>query len=244
MFPQGVSWFCRSSIPLLEPVFWGTFSVCGPLFAFFCTRWVVLCYWSSIPNIPSPAKSKRPRNCSEQAKFFVIPRTQDTVWGCDPHQPKAVTQLFRMINRPKNKPASLLCNSFKQVAQYGYIDDQSYRAAKRALPGPYTLILKASKLVARSLHGKQKEVGIRYPDHSVVLALIEALQSPLLNVSARDPNENYLDDPREIEQIWGRHLAAVIDCDLLPESPSTMIDLTQDFPEVLRVGQGDPDAFL
>lgn len=193
---------------------------------------------------PQPHKIAKAVDLLRAGELLCYPTDTGYGIGCDPHQPKAVERLFRLYNRPKNKRASLLCNDFKQISKYAYVDDQTFRAAKRALPGPYTLILKATKMVSKALHGKRKEVGIRVPDHPVVLALVDAFGAPILNVTARDFSKNYLDDPYDIEDILGAHLGAVIDCEILPEAPSTVVDFTQPEPEVLRVGQGDPDAFL
>ncbi len=193
---------------------------------------------------PQPRKIAKAAELIRAGEILCYPTDTGYGLGCDPHQLKTVEKLFRMGNRSKEKPASLLCSNFKQIAQYAYIDDTSFRVAKRVLPGPYTLILKATKVVARRLHGKRKEVGIRYPNHPVVLALIEELGTPILNITARAPDGHYLDDPHEIDRIWGKQLGAVIGGDLLPKSPSTVIDLTGDEPEILRVGQGDPDVFF
>jgi len=130
------------------------------------------------------------------------------------------------------------------VAPYAHISDAAYRTARRALPGPYTLILKATKQVPRPLRGKRKEVGIRVPDHQVVLQLVETLGLPLLNVTVHDTFGEYIDDPHEIDRMWGKQLGAVIDAELLPEAPSTVIDFTGRYPELLREGEGDPDLFF
>ena len=82
------------------------------------------------------------------------------------------------------------------------------------------------------------------PDHPVVIALLEHLGMPLLNVTARDSLGSYLGDPHDIERMLGKQLGAVIDGGIIPENPSTVIDMTSENAEVLRVGQGDPDAFL
>jgi tRNA threonylcarbamoyl adenosine modification protein (Sua5/YciO/YrdC/YwlC family) len=152
--------------------------------------------------------------------------------------------MFKLLNRSKKKPAALLCSDFKQVSEYCYFSDWAFRIAKRIFPGPYTLILKATKQVPRPLQSKRKEVGIRVPNHNVVLQLIEMLETPLLNLTVHDSEGNYFDDPHEIEDTWGKHLGAVVDGDLIPEMPSTVVDMTGDAPEILRIGHGDPDIFM
>lgn len=193
---------------------------------------------------PQPHKIAKAAELIRKGEILCYPTDTGYGLGCDPHQLKSVERLFRMRNRPKKKPASLLFADFKQLAQYAHIGNQGFRAAKHALPGPYTLILQAGKQVARKLHGKRREVGARMPDHPVVIALLEHLGMPLLNVTARDSLGSYLGDPHDIERMLGKQLGAVIDGGIIPENPSTVIDMTSETAEVLRVGQGDPDAFL
>jgi len=193
---------------------------------------------------PQPRKIQKVADLIRQGNLICYPTDTGYGIGCDPFQRKTVEKLFRLSGRPKNKPASLLVANFKQMAQYGYINDRAYRVAKRVIPGPYTLILKATKQVPRPLHGKRREVGVRVPDHPVILALLEELEEPLLNVTASNFDREYLDDPHEIDDIWGKQLGAVIDSGIIQENPSTVIDFSSGEPEVLRVGQGDPDVFL
>jgi tRNA threonylcarbamoyl adenosine modification protein (Sua5/YciO/YrdC/YwlC family) len=164
--------------------------------------------------------------------------------GCDMYQRKTVERLFRLTNRPKNKPASLLCKDFKQVSQFGYINNVYFRIARRIFPGPYTLVLEATKEVPRHLHGKRREVGIRVPSNPVIMGILEEMENPIMNVAARTFEGEYIDDPHVIEHVWRNELGAVIDCDLLQEDPSTVVDLTGDVAEILREGQGDPNVFL
>ena len=196
------------------------------------------------PNHPQPRKLQKAIDLLKAGQIIVYPTDTGYGMGCDPFQIKTVERMFKLLNRPKSKPAALLCSSFKQVAQYCVISDSAYRVARRIFPGPYTLILKATKQVPRPLQGKRKQVGIRVPDHNVILRLLEMLESPLLNLSVVDSEGNYFDDPIEIDKTWGKHLGAVIDADLIPENPSTVVDWTGQEAEILRVGQGDPEIFL
>lgn len=196
------------------------------------------------PEHPEPRKIEHAASLIRDGHILAYPTDTGYGFGCDPFQRKAVERMFWMLSLPDNKLASFLCADFKQLAQYGYISDHVYRVARRIFPGPYTLILEATKEIPKTLRGKRKEVGIRVPNHPIPLALITALEVPLLNVSARDLQGDYLDDPHQIDEIYRKQLGAVIDGDLLPENPSTVIDLTGDSPQVIRVGQGDPDVFV
>lgn len=192
---------------------------------------------------PQPRKIRRAADILRSRGLLSYPT--DTIYGigCDPFERKAVEALFAMRNRPNWKPASLLCSDLKMMARYAIMTDEAHRAIRRVIPGPYTFIFRATPDVPRSLTGKRKQVGIRVPDNNIVLSLIEELGAPILNVSARDREGVYLEDPRETERIWGRSLGAVIDGELLPPRESTVIDLTDRHPEVLREGLGDPSLF-
>ena len=114
---------------------------------------------------------------------------------------------------------------------------------KRVLPGPYTFILKATKLVPKIAQTKQKTVGIRIPDNKICLALVKELGHPIINTSVNKPDEGLYNDPAEIEDRFGKHLDLVIDGGVIVADHSSIIDLTGDFPKVIRVGKGDVSLF-
>jgi tRNA threonylcarbamoyl adenosine modification protein (Sua5/YciO/YrdC/YwlC family) len=196
------------------------------------------------PQHPQPRKIEKVIEIVSKGDIIAYPTDTGYGIGCDPFNRKTVERLFRLLSIPENKLASLLCADFKQLARYGYIGDMAYRVARRIFPGPYTLILQATKEVPRPLHGKRKEVGIRVPDHPITLAILQLLGGPILNLTARDLEGCYIDDPLEIERIYRHQIGAIIDGDLIPENPSTVVDLTGPEPDIIRVGQGSPDIFL
>ncbi|MEM1008990.1 MAG: L-threonylcarbamoyladenylate synthase [Myxococcota bacterium] len=196
------------------------------------------------PEYPQPRKLEQVVDFIRRGEVVAYPTDTGYALGCDMNQRKAVEHLFRFTQRPKNKPGTLLSANFKQVSQFCYISDHAYRVVRRVLPGPYTLILEATKAVPRHLRGKRKEVGIRIPDNPVALALLEQWGSPFLNVTAYNFSEQYLDDPLDIERFYGKQLGCIVDVDLVTEKPSTIVDLTQNPPEVLREGTGDPEVFF
>ncbi|MGK5089658.1 L-threonylcarbamoyladenylate synthase [Bdellovibrionota bacterium FG-2] len=196
------------------------------------------------PDYPNLKKVANAARFLKQGGMLAYPTDTTYGIGVDPFQPKAVSLLFTQTRRPPGKPASLLCSDITMVSQYAVISDRIFRAMKRALPGPFTFILPALKSVPRGLHGKRREVGIRVPAHPIVQELIKALGSPILNVSARNLDDHYTGDAREIEDVWGYKLDAVIDCGDLEPSESTVLDLVDDQPLVVREGLGDPALFL
>jgi tRNA threonylcarbamoyl adenosine modification protein (Sua5/YciO/YrdC/YwlC family) len=114
---------------------------------------------------------------------------------------------------------------------------------KRLLPGSYTFILKATKLVPKIAQTKQKTVGIRIPDNKICLALVKELGHPIISTSVSKPNEGLYNDPAEIEERFGKQLDLVIDGGVIVAKHSSIIDLTDDFPKVIRVGKGDVSLY-
>lgn len=141
---------------------------------------------------------------------------------------------------------TLVCKDFSQLGQFVHVDNTIFRAVKSATPGPYTFILPATREVPRRLlHDKKKTVGVRIPDSKVVSALLAALGEPILSTTLILPGSSEaMTAAWEIaEQLDGR-IEAVIESgeDVIPE-PTTVIDFSDGFAEVLRVGAGDPGPF-
>ncbi len=115
---------------------------------------------------------------------------------------------------------------------------------KRLLPGPYTFVLSGSKLVPKIMVTRQKTVGIRVPTHPICKLLIETLGNPIINTSVLlDEEENSLSEPFQIEEYLTNRVDIIIDGGRIFPDPSSIIDLTGDFPVVLREGKGDVTPF-
>jgi tRNA threonylcarbamoyl adenosine modification protein (Sua5/YciO/YrdC/YwlC family) len=114
---------------------------------------------------------------------------------------------------------------------------------KRLLPGPYTFILEASKMVPKLLQSKRQTTGIRVPDSRICLALVAELGHPIISTSAAVADEEILSDPSEIEKKFGRAVDMVIDGGIFPPELSSVVSLVDDVPEVIRTGKGDVSEF-
>jgi tRNA threonylcarbamoyl adenosine modification protein (Sua5/YciO/YrdC/YwlC family) len=115
---------------------------------------------------------------------------------------------------------------------------------KRLLPGAYTFVLKATKLVPKIAMTKQNTVGIRIPDNKICLALVKELGHPIISTSVYKPDEGLYNDPAGIEERFGKQVDLVIDGGMIVAEHSSMIDLTDDSPRVIRKGKGDISFFL
>lgn len=175
----------------------------------------------------------------------VICYPTDTVYGigCDIFNQKAVKRIFQIKRRPKQKPFSFMCSSLKNVSVYGYVSNTAYRIMKKHLPGHYTFVLPATKLVPKIMITKQKTVGIRVPANNICLALVEKLGNPILTTSAILDNDLPLAEAYEFEEHLGNMVDLVIDGGSVYPNPSTVVSLIGDFPEILREGKGDISQF-
>jgi tRNA threonylcarbamoyl adenosine modification protein (Sua5/YciO/YrdC/YwlC family) len=122
------------------------------------------------------------------------------------------------------------------------VDNRQFRLLKLGTPGPFTFILEATKEVPRRVsHPSRRTIGLRVPDHRVTQALLEQLGQPLLATTLIAPGQTEpMNDAQEIRAHFQKQLQAVVDASACPMEPTTVIDLTQPEPVILRVGRGDP----
>ena len=142
----------------------------------------------------------------------VICYPTDTVYGigCDIFNQKAIKKIFQIKKRPLHKPFSFMCSSLKNVSDYGHVSNLAYRIMRKALPGPFTFVLPAAKIVPKIMITKQKTVGIRVPQNNICLELIEALGNPILTTSAILDNEAPpLSEAYEFEELLGNMIDLV-----------------------------------
>jgi tRNA threonylcarbamoyl adenosine modification protein (Sua5/YciO/YrdC/YwlC family) len=172
----------------------------------------------------------------------VIVYPTGTVYGlgCDIHQKKAVQRIYQIRQLKKDHPLSFMCPDLSKIARYAHVDDFAYRIMKRLVPGPYTFVLRATREVPKLLVRKQKTVGIRVPDDTIALALLNELGSPIVSTSAIIDGEA-LNDPDELHARFP-HVDAFVDGGWGGIEPSAVSDLTGDEAVVLREGAGPVDV--
>lgn len=196
------------------------------------------------PKNPQPRLIRKVIEVLEKGGLIGYPT--DTIYGigCDLFQPEAIRRIYQLKKVEPKKPLSFICANLKDISIYAYVSDYAYKIMKRLLPGPYTFILKATKLVPKMAMTKQKTVGIRIPDNKICLALVQALGHPIISTSVYKPDETLYNDPREIEERFGKQLDLVIDGGIILPEHSSIIDLTDEVPKVIRKGKGDISLFL
>ncbi len=174
----------------------------------------------------------------------IVAYPTDTVYGigCDIFNKKAVKRLQQLVRQikgeDKESPLSFICKDLSNIAEYAYVSDYAYRSLRRMLPGPYTFVLEATKLVPKVMLKKRKTVGIRVPDSAIALSIVEMLGNPVANTSATDTDGELIPDPWTIEDLYGHAVDLVVDGGYVFPEPSTVIDFSGDYPQLLREGKG------
>jgi tRNA threonylcarbamoyl adenosine modification protein (Sua5/YciO/YrdC/YwlC family) len=159
---------------------------------------------------------------------------------------KAAVDRLRHIRGVDDKHhLTLLCRDLSEIAQYARVDNQQYRLLKTATPGPYTVILEATREVPRRLsHPSRKTIGLRVPENTILMALLDELGEPLIGTTLQLPGDAHmLSDPEEVQERLGKQIELVIDGGAGMLEPTTVVDLTGPDPVLLRQGRGDAAAF-
>jgi len=196
------------------------------------------------PVHPQPRHVQRAAAILEAGGLVAYPTDTYYAIGCDLFQKKAMERLAVLKRRDDRKPFAFLCADLGEVARYGIVSNENYRLMRRILPGPYTVILEATRLVPRTALTRQRQVGVRVPDAPVAIALVRALGRPLATTSAALPGEEPLIDAADIQEHLGRGIDLILDGGVTLNQPSTVLDLTGPSPLVLREGKGRVEGVL
>lgn len=177
--------------------------------------------------------------CLKQGGVIAYPT--DTIYGlgCDIFNKKGIKKIYQIKQRDPRKPFSFICADLSDVANYAQVSNFAFKIMKRYLPGPYTFVLEASRIVPDLLTTRQKTVGIRIPDNAIALGIVHELGHPIVTTSANLSGEDTYCDPALIEQEIGKQLDIVVDGGILRGDQSTVISLIDDQVEILRQGSGD-----
>lgn len=175
----------------------------------------------------------------------IIIYPTDTLYGigCDIFNKEALEKVFAIKSESRQKLFSFVCPDLKNIAQYAKVSDYAYRTMKHLLPGPYTFILPAAKEVPKKLWSKRKTVGIRVPNNSISLSLVRELGNPIISTSVTNRSGEVLTDPEEIKSIFNSSIDLMLSVGHLAGEPSSVIDLSNEQPEIVRVGAGDISLF-
>ncbi len=195
------------------------------------------------PEHPEPRKIRRAVDALEAGEVIAYPT--DTVYGlgCDLMSKKAIDRLYQIKGMDRAKLLAFICHDLADIARYAVVENAQYRVLRRFLPGPYCFVLGATREVPKLVMSKRKTIGIRVPAHPVILALTRELGRPLLTTTAAPPGEEPYVDPHEIDDRFPG-LALVLDGGAGGTVPTTVIDLTKGYPELVREGAGPVDDLV
>ena len=195
------------------------------------------------PEDPQPRLIKQVAECLQDGGVVVYPT--DTIYGlgCDIFQHKAIEKVCQIKQiDPKKAQLSFICRDLSHLSDYTKsIDTPLYRVLKSHLPGPYTFILPASKLVPKILQSKKSTIGLRIPDNEICRHILEALGHPLISASLPGEMVEEYTDPEVIYEKFGHLVDFVIDGGIGGMVPSTIVDCTTPHWEVIRQGLGEFD---
>jgi len=197
------------------------------------------------PENPQARLIRQAAEIFRSGGVVAYPTDSSYALGCVLGDKDAQERIRAIRGVDENHHFTLVCRNLAEIGVYAKVDNTQFRLLKANTPGSYTFLLQASREVPRRLqHPKRSTIGLRVPDHAVTLALLEELNEPLLSMTLMLPeDETPLSDAWEIRDRLEKRVDLVIDagaCDVLP---TTVIDLTGEVPELVRLGKGDPARF-
>ena len=196
-------------------------------------------------KLPTPSQRAIDRTVAtlQRGGIIVFPTDTGYAIGCDLFNKKAIDRIYAIKRRDKNHPLSFICSDLKELSQFAVVGNKAYRNMRRLLPGPYTFILPATKMVPKLLVSRRSSVGIRVPDHPVTAALVEGLRHPIIGTSCSFDDEDAFVDPQEIQKKIGKMVDLILDAGPVASEPSTVIDFNSPEPIIVRQGKGDISNF-
>lgn len=175
----------------------------------------------------------------------VYPTDSGYALGCHLGDKKAMETIRRIRQLDTRHNFTLICRDLSELGNYARVDNSAYRLLKNHTPGPYTFILKAtSEVPKRLMHPKRKTIGLRVPENNITRDLLAGLNEPMMSVTMMLPGDDLpMTDPYEIRQTLEHELDLVIDGGYCGMEPTSVIDLVEDTPKIIRRGQGDVSHF-
>ncbi len=197
------------------------------------------------PENPQARLIRQAVDMVREGAVIAYPTDSAYALGCHLGDKKALDRIRRIRQVGDRHNFTLVCRDLSELATYAKVDNAAYRILNAYTPGPYTFILQASREVPRRLlHPKRRTIGLRVPDNRICQALLAELGEPLMSSTLILPgNDMPMTDPYEIREVLEHQVDLVIDGGYCDIEPTTVVDMTGDFPEVTRVGKGDPTPF-
>jgi len=199
-------------------------------------------YFSVHPDNPQHRLLKQAVQLLQQGQVLAVPTDSSYALACHLDDKAAVDRLRRIRGIDERHHLTLLCRDLSELASYARVDNRQYRLRKLGTPGPFTFILQASKEVPRRVsHPQRKSIGLRVPEHRTLQELLALHGAPLLATTLILPGQSGpLSDPEQIREALEHEVGAVIDAGACSLEPTTVVDLSEEEPVLVRQGRGDP----
>ncbi|MDF2866798.1 MAG: putative translation factor [Gammaproteobacteria bacterium] len=198
------------------------------------------------PDNPQSRLVRQAVNIIRQGGVIVYPTDSGYALGCHLGDKEAVQRIRQIRRLDDNHLFTIVCRDLSELSAYAKVDNQVYRLLRAFTPGPYTFILTATKEVPRRLiHPNRKTIGLRIPEHVVALSLLEALEEPMISTTLiLAGEETPMIEPEAMREVLGKSVDLIIDGGNCGIEPTSVIDLTEEKPKVIRQGKGDVAPFL
>ena len=203
-------------------------------------------FFSIHPDNPEARLLRQAAYILRNEGVIVYPTDSGYALGCQLGSKLPLKRIRQIRQLDAMHNMTLVCRDLSELATYAKVSTVIFRLLKAYTPGAYTFILNATHEVPRRmLHPKRRTLGLRIPNHPIALALLEVLDEPLMSTTLILPHAKQpLGSPEAIRDILGKHVDLIIDAGISEAKPTTVIDLTGEYPQVLRTGTGDPEPFL
>jgi tRNA threonylcarbamoyl adenosine modification protein (Sua5/YciO/YrdC/YwlC family) len=197
------------------------------------------------PDNPQARLIRQAVDIIRSGGVVVYPTDSAYALGCHIGDKAALDRIRRIRKLDDKHNFTLVCRDLSEIATYAKVSNAVYRQLRQTTPGPYTFILLAtSEVPRRLLHPKRKTVGLRVPDNAIAAALLQDLGEPLMSVTLIMPGEDLpLIDPYDIRQTLEHEVDLVIDGGYCGMEPTTVVDLADEIPVIVREGKGDVTPF-
>lgn len=198
------------------------------------------------PDNPQERLIQQAVKIIQEGGVVVYPTDSSYALGCQLSNKNALERIRQIRQLDDNHNFTLICRDLSELATYATVDNAAFRLLKAHTPGPYTFILKGTREVPkRLLHPKRNTIGLRVPNNKIVQAILKELNEPLMSVTLVLPDQEYpYIDAREIADTLKNQVELVIDGGPCGVTPTTVVDLVDGEPVLLRVGKGATEAFL
>ncbi len=194
------------------------------------------------PDNPDPKRLDQVVEILRNGGVIIYPT--DTVYsiGCDMNNVKAVAKVAQLKGlKPEKANFSIICEDLSDIATYAHVRNNDYKMMRKALPGPFTFILNGTSRIPKIFKNNKRTIGIRVPDNNIARELVARLGNPIIATSVHDDDEiiEYTTDPELIHEKYNHAVDVVINGGFGNNEASTIVDLTQEEPVIIRQGIGE-----